>query len=254
MSFLYKSVSDYIHWELGPTDIFAGLYYLYFWGDPLSRKCLGMPYHTTIHQLTRILCLVCVVFLFEWAQTILTTQQTFSMYFSNPFPWGIDIWVMAFLMPAFTAATVQVFLVWRITVIAQRRLFAAIVLPVSSPLRGCCQPHVECRAGCCDGILLWHCERCESPGTDVAVLQSAFTKQWIAQIIGLPDFRELRHFGKCGHNMGHCYKCQSTIQTVRTIPSLDHQVWLWSSFVSDILIIAFMMYLVRTIYAEKPLN
>lgn len=81
--------------------------------------------------------LVCVILLFEWAQTILTTEQCFTEFVllapeAGFFSFLVDTWVMAYLMPAFTAATVQVFLVWRITVISQRRLFAAIILPVRS--------------------------------------------------------------------------------------------------------------------------
>ncbi|KAI0727546.1 hypothetical protein C8Q72DRAFT_839787 [Fomitopsis betulina] len=111
------------------------------------------------------------------------------MYFSNPCP--TDIWVMAFLMPAFTAATVQVFLVWRITVIAQRRLFAAIVLPVVV-------------TAFCSGIV-----------SAVGLQVFQISEDWV------------------------------TSENADITWDIATSVWLWSSFVSDILIIAFMMYLLH---------
>ena len=43
-------------------------------------------------------------------------------------------WLYIFVMPACTAAVVQSVFVWRIAVISQRRLFSAIILPVSKLL------------------------------------------------------------------------------------------------------------------------
>ena len=79
---------------------------------------------------------VCILCVFEWVQTILATQQGFRMLVqglpndSNEYLG----WLYIYVMPACTAAVVQSFLVWRITIISKRRLFSAIILPVSGLL------------------------------------------------------------------------------------------------------------------------
>ena len=52
------------------------------------------------------------------------------VFVQGRYPLMSRVWVVAFFMPTLTAATIQLFFVWRITVISQRRLFAALIIPV----------------------------------------------------------------------------------------------------------------------------
>ena len=72
--------------------------------------------------------MICV---YEWAQTILATQNCYGPLVERLAPvFNTGACIATLLMPTLTATTVQLFLTWRITVIAQSRLFAAIITPV----------------------------------------------------------------------------------------------------------------------------
>jgi len=94
------------------------IYYLCFPNDSIYRKCL-----------------VYAVCIYELAHTALTTSEIFHKFvtgFGDLIFLGSSgkMWLVIFVMPALTAATVQSFYAWRIAVISQSRLFSTIVLIV----------------------------------------------------------------------------------------------------------------------------
>ncbi|KAH9936497.1 uncharacterized protein B0H18DRAFT_1113881 [Fomitopsis serialis] len=95
------------------------IYYLCFPNDSKYRKCL-----------------VYAVCIYEWVQTALVTADiyqrfitedtSYMMYFAS---YGIS-WITLFMMPALTAAIVQLFYAWRIAVVSQRRVYSIVILLV----------------------------------------------------------------------------------------------------------------------------
>jgi len=93
------------------------IYYLCFPNDSKYRKCL-------VHA-------VCI---YEWVQTALVTADTYQRFVTEDtsytkyfVSYGVA-WIVLFMMPALTAAIVQLFYAWRIAVVSQRRVYSIIIL------------------------------------------------------------------------------------------------------------------------------
>ncbi|TFY68738.1 hypothetical protein EVJ58_g838 [Rhodofomes roseus] len=105
------------NWALqGAFSVQVYIYYLCFPTDSIYLKCI--VYSTLV---------------LEWSQTALLTSSSFYRFAAHYGDFASllsdDVfWITLFIMPAFTAAMVQSFYAWRISILSQRRIFTIVVL------------------------------------------------------------------------------------------------------------------------------